>query len=50
MIGVLPEALERLPKATLESLSENLDLLIETMHLKDRTAAKTPLSDAFERD
>jgi len=50
MIGLLPEALEKLPKTALESLSANLDLLIDTMRLKDRTAAKKPLSEVFERD
>lgn len=45
MMGVLPDALQRLPNEALESLATNLDVLIETMQLKDKTAAGKPLSD-----
>lgn len=45
MIGVLPDALQRLPADVLSSLSGNMDVLIATMHLKDEAAAAKPLSD-----
>ncbi|MDD5240539.1 MAG: MarR family transcriptional regulator [Sulfuricella sp.] len=45
MIGVLPDALQRLPENILGSLSGNMDVLIATMQLKDEAAATKPLSD-----
>ena len=43
--GLIPEALMRLPEATLESLMANLGDLIDGLHLQDRQAADRPLSD-----
>lgn len=43
--GLIPEALMRLPEATLESLMANLNDLIDGLHLQDRQAADRPLSD-----
>jgi MarR family transcriptional regulator, organic hydroperoxide resistance regulator len=43
--GLIPEALMRLPEATLESLMANLSELIDGLHLQDRQAADRPLSD-----
>lgn len=45
MMGVLPDALQRLPEDVLNSLTANMDVLITTMQLKDETAATKPLSD-----
>lgn len=45
MIGVLPDALQRLPENDLCSLSGNMDVLIAMMQLKDEAAATKPLSD-----
>jgi DNA-binding MarR family transcriptional regulator len=45
MIGVLPDALQKLPEDVLDSLSANMDVLIATMQLKDEAAAAKPLSD-----
>lgn len=45
LIGVLPDALQRLPEDILRSLTANMDVLIATMHLKDEAAATNPLSD-----
>ncbi len=43
--GVLPDALESLPQATLDSLAANLTALLDTMKVKDVSARGTPLSD-----
>jgi DNA-binding MarR family transcriptional regulator len=45
MIGVLPDALQRLPEDVLNSLTANMDVLIDMMQLKDKAAATKPLSD-----
>ncbi len=45
MIGVLPDALQRLPEDVLSNLSGNMDALIATMQLKDEAAAAKPLSE-----
>ncbi len=45
MIGVLPDALQRLPDDVLDSLTANMDVLIAIMQLKDEAAATKPLSD-----
>ena len=45
MIGVLPDALQRLPDKVLVTLSANMDALIALMQHKDRSAATRPLSD-----
>lgn len=45
MMGVLPDALQRLPDDVLNSLTTNMDMLIAIMQLKDETAATKPLSD-----
>lgn len=43
--GLIPEALMRLPEATLQSLMANLGDLIDGLHLQDPQAADRPLSD-----
>jgi MarR family transcriptional regulator, organic hydroperoxide resistance regulator len=43
--GLIPEALMGLSESTLESLSTNLDKLIDGLHLQDEQAAERPLSD-----
>jgi MarR family transcriptional regulator, organic hydroperoxide resistance regulator len=43
--GLIPEALMRLPEATLESLMANLGELIAGLRLRDHQAAEKPLSD-----
>jgi DNA-binding MarR family transcriptional regulator len=45
MIGILPDALQRLPIDVLNNLSRNMDTLIATMHHKDEAATTKPLSD-----
>ncbi|BCB27446.1 hypothetical protein SKTS_23320 [Sulfurimicrobium lacus] len=45
MMGVLPDALQRLPDDALKSLIANMDVLIAIMQLKDEAAATKPLSD-----
>lgn len=45
MMGVLPDALQRLPEDVINSLITNMDTLIATMQLKDEAAATKPLSD-----
>jgi len=45
MMGVLPDALQRLPDEVLNSLTANMDALIGMMQLKDKAAATKPLSD-----
>lgn len=45
MMGVLPDALQRLPDDVLNSLTANMDVLIGMMQLKDKAAATKPLSD-----
>lgn len=45
MMGVLPDALQRLPEEVLNSLTANMDALIAMMQLKDNAAATKPLSD-----
>lgn len=45
MIGVLPDALQRLPEDVLGNLSGNMDVLIAMMPRKDKSAASKPLSD-----
>lgn len=45
MMGVLPDALQRLPDGVLDSLTENMDILIGMMQLNDKAAATKPLSD-----
>ncbi|MDA8327809.1 MAG: MarR family transcriptional regulator [Betaproteobacteria bacterium] len=45
MIGILPDALQRLPTDILNNLSSNMDVLIAIMHHKDEAAATKPLSD-----
>uniref|UniRef100_E6QSI9 Putative MarR-family transcriptional regulator n=1 Tax=mine drainage metagenome TaxID=410659 RepID=E6QSI9_9ZZZZ len=45
MIGILPDALQRLPTDVLNNLSSNMDVLIATMQHKDEAAATKPLSD-----
>jgi DNA-binding MarR family transcriptional regulator len=45
MMGVLPDALQRLPEDVLDSLTANMDVLIAIMQLKDEAAATKPLSD-----
>jgi DNA-binding MarR family transcriptional regulator len=45
MMGVLPDALQRLPEDVLNSLTANMDILIAAMQLKDKAAATKPLSD-----
>lgn len=45
MIGILPDALQRLPTDVLNNLSSNIDVLIATMQHKDEAAATKPLSD-----
>jgi DNA-binding MarR family transcriptional regulator len=45
MMGVLPDALQRLPEDVLNSLAANMDVLIAVMQLKDKAAATKPLSD-----
>lgn len=45
MMGVLPDALQRLPEDVLNSLTANMDVLIAIMQLKDEAAATKPLSD-----
>ena len=43
--GMLPEALRQLPDVSLRTLQVNLELLIEQLHLHDKTDAKKPLAD-----
>ena len=43
--GLLPEALLALSDATLQSLTEHLEKLIDQLHLHDEHAANRPLSD-----
>lgn len=45
MMGVLPDALQRLPEDVLNSLTANMDVLINMMQLTDKAAATKPLSD-----
>lgn len=45
MMGVLPDALQRVPEDILNSLIDNMDVLIAIMQLKDEAAAAKPLSD-----
>ena len=45
MIGVLPDALQRLPDNTLATLNANMDALIALMKYEDISAAARPLSE-----
>lgn len=45
MIGVLPDALQRLPEDELDALGDSMDKLIVMMRVKDETAAAKPLSE-----
>ncbi|MHB1100334.1 MAG: MarR family winged helix-turn-helix transcriptional regulator [Burkholderiales bacterium] len=45
MIGVLPDALQRLPEDALDALGDSMDKLIVMMQVEDETAAAKPLSD-----
>lgn len=45
MIGLLPDALQRLPEATLDSLLVCMDELVSAMQIKDDEATAKPLSD-----
>jgi len=45
MIGVLPDALQRLPDKKLVSLNDSMDALIALMQHKDKSAATRPLSE-----
>ena len=45
MMGVLPDALQRVPEDILNNLIGNMDMLIAIMQLKDEAAAAKPLSD-----
>ena len=45
MIGILPDALQRLPEDELDALGDSMDKLIVMMQVKDETAAAKPLSD-----
>ncbi len=45
MIGLLPDALQRLPEDVLENLLGNMERLVSTMRIKDEGATEKPLSD-----
>lgn len=45
MIGLLPDALQRLPEEVLDNLLASMNTLVSTMQLKDEEATSRPLSD-----
>ncbi len=45
MIGLLPDALQRLPENVLTNLLECMDILVSTMQIRDDEATAKPLSD-----
>lgn len=45
VMGVLPDALERLPRPVLKALDQNMSALIHTMKRKKRGSESRPLSD-----
>jgi len=43
-IGVLPDALQRMPQTALDELSQSLALLVDMMRVRDAGAAEQPLA------
>jgi DNA-binding MarR family transcriptional regulator len=45
LTGVLQHALGQMPQRSLQALHDDLHVLIRTMHVRDKTAKSTPLSE-----